>query len=165
MGVGRGRDGPFVKETRGFDFTGYKRSTIERRVAKRMAEVGVTRYEDYLDHLELHGEEFAELFNTILITVTSFFRDWPAWEYLATEALPQLPYGRNVPPRLTELWGKATPRGRTATATLPWPPVLSYSGRRETDLSPSLPLASRLGSGTLDSNSAQRRRIPSAGVR
>jgi chemotaxis methyl-accepting protein methylase len=26
----------FVKETRGFDFTGYKRSTIQRRVAKRM---------------------------------------------------------------------------------------------------------------------------------
>ena len=49
----------FVKETRGFDFTGYKRSSIERRVAKRMGEVGVERYEDYLDYLELHGEEFA----------------------------------------------------------------------------------------------------------
>ena len=27
----------FIKETRGFDFTGYKRTTIERRIAKRMA--------------------------------------------------------------------------------------------------------------------------------
>jgi two-component system, chemotaxis family, CheB/CheR fusion protein len=80
----------FVKETRGFDFTGYKRSSIERRVAKRMADVGVSRYEDYLDYLELHSEEFAELFNTILINVTSFFRDRPAWEFIATEVVPQL---------------------------------------------------------------------------
>ena len=59
----------FVKETRGFDFTGYKRSSIERRVAKRMAAVGAERYDDYVDYLELHGEEFAELFNTLLINV------------------------------------------------------------------------------------------------
>lgn len=62
----------FVKETRGFDFTGYKRSTIQRRVAKRMAAVGVERYDDYVDFLELHGEEFAELFNTLLINTTGF---------------------------------------------------------------------------------------------
>jgi two-component system CheB/CheR fusion protein len=80
----------FVKESRGFDFTGYKRSSIERRVAKRMGEVGVDGYDDYLDYLELHGEEFAELFNTILINVTGFFRDQPAWEYLSNEVIPQL---------------------------------------------------------------------------
>src|SRR5438270_9574707 len=80
----------FVKESRGFDFTGYKRSTIERRVTKRMKEVGVEGYEDYLDHLELHGEEFVELFNTILINVTGFFRDPRAWEYLAEVVIPQL---------------------------------------------------------------------------
>jgi two-component system, chemotaxis family, CheB/CheR fusion protein len=80
----------FVKETRGFDFTGYKRSTIERRIAKRMATVEVERYDDYLDYLELHGDEFAELFNTLLISTTAFFRDPQTWEYLATEIAPQL---------------------------------------------------------------------------
>jgi two-component system, chemotaxis family, CheB/CheR fusion protein len=82
----------FIKESRGFDFTGYKRSSIERRVAKRMAEVEVDgeRYDEYIDYLELHGEEFAELFNTILINVTSFFRDQQAWEFLASDVLPQL---------------------------------------------------------------------------
>jgi two-component system CheB/CheR fusion protein len=80
----------FVKSSRGFDFTGYKRSSIERRVAKRMSEVGVERYDDYIDYLELHGEEFAELFNTLLINVTSFFRDPQTWEHLATEVLPGL---------------------------------------------------------------------------
>ena len=55
-----------------------------------MAEVGAERYDDYVDYLELHGEEFAELFNTLLINVTGFFRDPPAWEYIAEEIVPQL---------------------------------------------------------------------------
>jgi two-component system, chemotaxis family, CheB/CheR fusion protein len=80
----------FVKDTRGFDFTGYKRSTIQRRVAKRMAAVGSERYDDYLDYLELHGEEFVELFNSLLINTTGFFRDPQTWEYMATEIVPQL---------------------------------------------------------------------------
>jgi two-component system CheB/CheR fusion protein len=80
----------FVKETRGFDFTGYKSSTIQRRVAKRMSAVGTERYDDYLDYLELHGEEFAELFNTLLINTTGFFRDPQTWEYVADEVVPQL---------------------------------------------------------------------------
>jgi two-component system CheB/CheR fusion protein len=80
----------FIKATRGFDFTGYKRSSIERRVAKRMAEVDVARYEDYVDYLELHSGEFAELFNTLLINVTGFFRDPRTWEHLADTIVPQL---------------------------------------------------------------------------
>jgi two-component system, chemotaxis family, CheB/CheR fusion protein len=79
-----------IKESRGFDFTGYKRASIERRVAKRMSDVGVERYEDYRDYLELHAGEFAALFNTLLINVTGFFRDPQTWEHLATEILPAL---------------------------------------------------------------------------
>ena len=80
----------FVRDARGFDFTGYKRSTIQRRVAKRMAGAGAESYDDYLDYLELHAEEFAELFNTLLINTTGFFRDPQTWEYLATDVVPQL---------------------------------------------------------------------------
>src|SRR5689334_5588563 len=80
----------FIKHIRGFDFTGYKRSTIERRVAKRMADLGIERYEDYLDHLQLHSDEFVELFNALLINATGFFRDAQTWEHLADKVLPQL---------------------------------------------------------------------------
>src|SRR5213592_1815772 len=80
----------FVKATRGFDFTGYKRSSLERRISKRMGDVGVERYDDYVDYLELHPEEFAELFNTILINVTGFYRDAQTWEYLSQEVIPGL---------------------------------------------------------------------------
>ena len=39
-------------------------------------------FEAYLDYLQVHQEEFEALFNTILINVTSFFRDPDVWDYL-----------------------------------------------------------------------------------
>ncbi len=80
----------FVKQARGFDFTGYKRSSVERRIAKRLEAVGAGDYGEYVEYLELHPEEFGELFNTLLINVTGFFRDPLTWEYVAAEVLPQL---------------------------------------------------------------------------
>jgi two-component system CheB/CheR fusion protein len=102
-----------VKETRGFDFTGYKRSSIERRIAKRMSDVGVERYDEYLDFLQLHGEEFAKLFNTILINVTSFFRDPQTWEYLATDLAPQLISSR-PPDSPIRVWSAGCASGEEA---------------------------------------------------
>jgi two-component system CheB/CheR fusion protein len=80
----------YLKSNRGFDFTGYKRSSLERRIRKRMDAVGVDEYGDYEDFLEVHPDEFKELFDTILINVTGFFRDRSAWEFLAEDAIPQL---------------------------------------------------------------------------
>jgi two-component system CheB/CheR fusion protein len=77
----------YLKEARGFDFTGYKRSSLMRRVGRRMAQVQAADYGEYLDLLQVHPEEFTALFNTILINVTAFFRDPAAWEYLRTDVL------------------------------------------------------------------------------
>ncbi len=80
----------YLKHSRGFDFTGYKRASLMRRVSKRMQIVGLEDFGDYLDHLKMHPAEFTLLFNTILINVTAFFRDAPAWNYLAQEVIPQI---------------------------------------------------------------------------
>ena len=80
----------YLKRGRGFDFTGYKPASLERRVQKRMQSLGLGEYTDYVDYLEVHPEEFEILFNTILINVTAFFRDSGTWEFLADEVLPQL---------------------------------------------------------------------------
>src|SRR4051795_5722479 len=80
----------FLKRSRGFDFTGYKKTTVSRRIEKRMAAVGAASYAEYQDHLEVNPREFTELFNTILINVTSFFRDPAAWDCLASEVIPRL---------------------------------------------------------------------------
>src|SRR5262245_6010053 len=79
-----------LKNTRGFDFTSYKRSTLSRRIQKRLAAVGVDSYTSYLDYLEVHQDEFAQLFNSILINVTSFFRDPEAFDYLRTAIVPKV---------------------------------------------------------------------------
>jgi CheR methyltransferase-like protein len=47
-----------LKRTRGFDFSGYKRTTLARRVAHRMQALEIENYGDYVDHLELHPEEY-----------------------------------------------------------------------------------------------------------
>ena len=80
----------FIRTNRGFDFTGYKRPSLQRRIRKRMQTIGIEGYENYLVHLETHPDEFVELFDTILINVTSFFRDAEAWEYVASEIIPQI---------------------------------------------------------------------------
>jgi len=80
----------FIKTNRSFDFTGYKRSSLMRRVNKRMAEVGIDSYSEYQDYLQVHPDEFNDLFNTILINFTRFFRDEAAWDFLQNEALPLL---------------------------------------------------------------------------
>src|SRR3954447_12241552 len=80
----------FLRERRGFDFTGYKRPSLMRRVRRRMAEVGIESTAEYQDFLEVHPEEFNPLFNTVLINVTSFFRDRPSWDHLRDQLLPQV---------------------------------------------------------------------------
>jgi len=80
----------YLRDSRNFDFTGYKRSTLMRRVSKRMDAIGIDSYPAYLDHLQVHPDEFRELFDYILINVTSFFRDDGIWEFLRTDVIPAI---------------------------------------------------------------------------
>src|SRR4051812_7317305 len=80
----------YLQAARGFDFHGYKPASLARRIRKRMDTVGVDGFTRYQDYLEVHPDEFANLFNTILINVTSFFRDAAAWEVVRTVAIPQI---------------------------------------------------------------------------
>jgi two-component system, chemotaxis family, CheB/CheR fusion protein len=80
----------FLKRSRGFDFTGYKRTSLERRFRRRMDAIACESFGDYLDYLEVHPEEYEQLFDTLLINVTEFFRDPPAWDHLQVEVLPEL---------------------------------------------------------------------------
>lgn len=79
-----------LKEQRGFDFTGYKRPSLVRRVQRRMDVLGMAGFEQYVDHLQVHPDEFAALFDTVLINVTSFFRDPDAWDYLRDVVVPEI---------------------------------------------------------------------------
>jgi two-component system CheB/CheR fusion protein len=52
----------YLKESRGFDFTGHKRTSLLRRVQHRMNQVSVADFGDYLDYLQLNSDEFNSLF-------------------------------------------------------------------------------------------------------
>ncbi|HEV3231627.1 MAG TPA: CheR family methyltransferase, partial [Candidatus Dormibacteraeota bacterium] len=102
----------FVRATRGFDFTGYKRSTLRRRVQRRLDQVAVDDSPGYAAYLEAHPEEFQLLFNTILINVTAFFRDPAAWQYLAEEAMPRMLAARGDGP--IRVWSAGCASGEEA---------------------------------------------------
>ncbi len=79
-----------LKETRGFDFTGYKPSTLQRRIHRRMAGLNLATFGEYRDYLELEPDEFTALFDSMLINVTAFFRDPAAWQTLSDKVIPEL---------------------------------------------------------------------------
>ncbi len=79
-----------LAEERGLDLRTYKLTTLERRVQKRMHQVGVANYPEYLEKLRNDQREVNELLNVVLINVTEFFRDPQAWEVLQTTVIPKM---------------------------------------------------------------------------
>jgi two-component system, chemotaxis family, CheB/CheR fusion protein len=87
----------------GHDFSQYKRSTLLRRIQRRMQIYSVSTLETYLDTLRQNPSEATALFNDILIGVTSFFRDREAWEKLATQVIPHILRSQE-PPETVRTW-------------------------------------------------------------
>ncbi len=94
----------------GHDFHSYKRSTLERRIHRRM---GIGRIEDlagYADMLRSRPEEIEALVVDLMISVTSFFRDGDAWRALDELALEPLVETRGADTEL-RLWVPACATG------------------------------------------------------
>ena len=82
----------------GVDFTLYKPSTIQRRIARRMLLCRQETLAGYAEHLHGNAKELATLFSDALISVTSFFRNPDAFEVLQQEVLPKLLAQRDADP-------------------------------------------------------------------
>ncbi|WP_044413680.1 CheR family methyltransferase [Thiomicrospira microaerophila] len=67
----------------GYDFSGYKLKTIQRRIARRMAVHKLSVLDDYLTLMSSSTQEIESLFKDLLISVTDFFRDTEAFDDLA----------------------------------------------------------------------------------
>jgi two-component system CheB/CheR fusion protein len=78
----------------GHDFSQYKRRTINRRIARRMAVRQTPSVDAYVKYLEQTPGEVDELFRDLLIGVTSFFRDPEAFQALQEQIIPQLFSGK-----------------------------------------------------------------------
>jgi two-component system CheB/CheR fusion protein len=103
----------YLLNSRGFDFHGYKPASLARRIRKRMETVGQQSFEGYQGYLEAHPNEFATLFNTILINVTGFFRDAAAWDSVSTVAVPEILRGKS-PGESFRAWSAGCATGEEA---------------------------------------------------
>ena len=74
----------------GHDFSLYKRSTVLRRLGRRMQINKVDKLSDYYTLLRGNPEEVQSLFTDLLISVTMFFRDPSAFDVLTREVIKPL---------------------------------------------------------------------------
>jgi two-component system CheB/CheR fusion protein len=97
-----------LRSSHDVDFTHYKPATIERRIRRRMALHKVETLGDYIAILRDKHEEIENLYNDILIRVTSFFRDPEVFTALQNEILPALMRKRGDKPLRVWVPGCAT---------------------------------------------------------
>ncbi len=83
-----------LRSRTGHDFSQYKKSTVVRRIERRMLQHDIENPEVYARYLKEHQEEVHLLFKELLINVTSFFRDPEAFEALRKEVLPRILAGK-----------------------------------------------------------------------
>lgn len=82
-----------LERSYGVSFSQYKNASLQRRIQRRAAAVRARSLSEYVDHLQASETEVDLLFQDILITVTSFFRDPAAWNLLRQEVLLPLVRG------------------------------------------------------------------------
>ncbi len=73
-----------------FDFRGYRKAMLTRRIDRRMSLNHLDQIADYLAFLREHPDEVKRLFRDMLISVTNFFRDPDAFRALETDAIAPL---------------------------------------------------------------------------
>jgi len=79
-----------IFQERGFDFREYRKSTLTRRVGRRLKARNSKTYGEYADVLDKDPGEYDKLFNDLTINVTSFFRDQISFKALEEVVIPAL---------------------------------------------------------------------------
>ncbi|MGB4062367.1 MAG: chemotaxis protein CheB [Azonexus sp.] len=102
-----------LRDRCGNDFSLYKTNTLYRRIERRMAVHQIDAIDDYVTFLRSNQNELDLLFKELLIGVTNFFRDPEVWEFLRTQAIPDLlaqyPSGKTL-----RAWASACSTGEEA---------------------------------------------------
>src|SRR4051812_38868641 len=139
----------------GHDFSHYKRSTVMRRLLRRMQVTRKDEFESYFSYLREHTEEAQSLLADLLISVTNFFRDPKAFESLATNVVPHFFINEERAPIRVWVAGCATGEEAYSIAIL----LMEEAGKHE--IRPEIQIfASDMDSRAL--NIAREGRYPSA---
>jgi two-component system CheB/CheR fusion protein len=116
----------------GYDFRGYKRATVNRRLERRLHATGTWTYLEYMRFLDAHPEEYQRLADELSIQTSDFFRNRGCFEQLTGRVLPELIAGKEAGgQRKMVFWSAACARGEEpySIAML----LEGYLGRRRRD--------------------------------
>ncbi|WP_414543439.1 chemotaxis protein CheB [Nostoc sp. CCY0012] len=102
-----------LRTATGVDFNHYKQTTLKRRILRRMILYKLERLEDYVPYLQDNPAEVKALYQDVLITVTSFFRDPEAFEALKTKVFPLITKDRS-PDSPIRIWVAGCSTGEEA---------------------------------------------------
>jgi two-component system, chemotaxis family, CheB/CheR fusion protein len=97
----------------GVDFGHYKMATVRRRLSHKMEQRSVPSIKAYLAFLEKNPDEIDQLYASLLINVTSFFRDAEVFDYLKKNVFPQLLLEKK-PGQAIRIWVPACSSGQEA---------------------------------------------------
>jgi two-component system, chemotaxis family, CheB/CheR fusion protein len=102
-----------LRSAKGVDFTSYKRSTIMRRVNRRMLLQKIEGMEEYVAYLKGNPSEIETLYQDILINVTSFFREPETFDALKSSVFPYI-VKKPAPDIPVRIWVPACSTGEEA---------------------------------------------------
>ena len=104
-----------LKKMTKVDFTYYKPATVIRRIERRMGLVQVSGLDDYLVYIHRNPVEVQALFKDLLIGVTKFFRDEPAFDVLGKKVIPEIiNTARKRNPAQLRVWDVGSSTGEEA---------------------------------------------------
>ena len=110
------------------DFSHYKRPSLLRRVARRMQVHELTDLQAYLNFLRERPDEISALLRDLLISVTNFFRDHDAFDFLEKQIIPRLFHGKG-PDDQVRVWSAGCATGEEAYSLTML--LAEYAARRE----------------------------------
>jgi two-component system CheB/CheR fusion protein len=104
-----------LHERFGKDFSSYRLSCLERRLALRISTLGLRGPDEYLDYLNDNPDEIERLLDTVTIHVTEFFRDREVYDSLARDILPRIVARRlGAPSKVMRAWSAGCSTGEEA---------------------------------------------------
>ncbi|THV16758.1 CheR family methyltransferase [Rhizobium rhizophilum] len=97
----------------GYDFRGYKHSTLGRRIHRRLGLRNIDTLDQYLEELKANPKEVSTLAGDLMISVTGFFRDPDAWRVLGESVIGPIIAEREVGSSI-RIWTAACATGEEA---------------------------------------------------
>lgn len=79
-----------LRKKTGHDFSSYKKTTLIRRIERRIQSHGIETFKEYAEFLENDIKEPKDLLQDLLISVTRFFRDPEAFSVVESDIIPKL---------------------------------------------------------------------------